>query len=182
LRFEILASQLQALNPILVLAFIPLTTYWIYPALNRICNMTSVRKIALGLGIGAFSFVLVAMAETRLQAGQSVSIMWQVGAFFILTLAEVMVYGTGLEFSYTQAPKGMKSVIMGLFLLSISLGNAFAAFVNFFIQNPDGSNKLEGASYYWFFTILMGITAVLFTLVVRRYKEENYIQSHEGLH
>lgn len=180
-KFEIMASQLQAINPILVLASIPLFSYWIYPAMERVMNLTSLRKIWIGMFIAALSFVIVAMAESRIQAGETVSIMWQVWAFVILTIAEVMVYGTGLEFSYTQAPKSMKSFIMGMFLLTISAGNFFAAFVNFFIQNPDGSSKLEGASYYWFFTALITATAVLFIACTRNYKEECYVQSHDGL-
>ena len=41
---------------------------------------------------------------------------WQVFAYIIMTAAEVLVSITALEFSYTQAPKAMKSFIMGLFL------------------------------------------------------------------
>jgi POT family proton-dependent oligopeptide transporter len=48
-----------------------------------------------------------------------------------------MVSITGLEFAYTQAPKKMKSVIMALFLMSVSLGNLFTAGVHKFIQVPD---------------------------------------------
>ena len=42
---------------------------------------------------------------------------------------------TALEFSYTQAPKKMKSLILGFFLISVSMGNLFTAGVNHFIQN-----------------------------------------------
>ena len=48
-----------------------------------------------------------------------------------------MVSITCLEFSYTQAPKTMKSVIMALFLMSVSVGNLFVALVNKVIQNDD---------------------------------------------
>jgi POT family proton-dependent oligopeptide transporter len=65
---------------------------------------------------------------------------------------------------------------MGFYLLSVSLGNLIAALVNSFIVNPDGSLKLEGASYFWFFTGLMAITAVLFIFAAYFYKEKTYIQ------
>ena len=58
----------------------------------------------------------------------------------------------------------MKSLIMGFFMLSVSLGNIFTAMVNVFIQNPDGSLKIEGASYFYFFAGIMFVTAVLFTV------------------
>ena len=90
-----------------------------------------------------------------------------------------MVSITCLEFSYTQAPKTMKSFIMAFFMLSVSLGNLFTSAVNFFIQNPDGSSKLAGADYFLFFTVLMLATAMLFTLVVRYYRGETYIHDEQ---
>jgi POT family proton-dependent oligopeptide transporter len=87
-----------------------------------------------------------------------------------------MVSITCLEFSYTQAPKKMKSLIMGLYLLSNALGNFFTSCVNFFIENPDGSSKLPGASYYWFFAALMLVTTLLFCVYAAFYREKTYIQ------
>lgn len=180
LTFELLPAQLQAINPILVLALIPVFSMWGYPALNKIFPLNPLRKIALGMFVAAISFAVISIAEERIQAGQTVSMMWQFWAYVILTSAEIMVSITCLEFSYTQAPNSMKSFIMGLYLLCISLGNFFAAMVNFLIQKDDGTFILEGAEYFWFFTATMAITAVLFSLVASRYKIENYIQDHEG--
>ena len=64
-------------------------------------------------------------------------------AYAVLTSSEVLVSITCLEFAYTQAPKAMKSVIMALFLMSVSLGNFFTAGVNAYIQVP---NQLLSAS------------------------------------
>ena len=108
--------------------------------------------------------------------GYKPSVGWQFFAYLILTAAEIMVSITCIEFSYTQSPKKMKSFIMAVYLLSISLGNAFTAVVNASIQNADGSTRLPGADYYWFFTIGMLVTAVLFIPVARRYPVKNYIQ------
>ncbi len=85
-----------------------------------------------------------------------------------------MVSITCLEFSYTQAPKKMKSFIMAVFLLSISLGNAFTAGVNWVMEK--GWLKLAGASYYWFFVIVMLVTAAIFIPVAMRYRAKDYIQ------
>ena len=105
---------------------------------------------------------------------------WQILAYLLLTMAEVMVSITCLEFAYTQAPLAMKSIVMSLFLLSISLGNAVAAGVNFFIQNPDGSSKMEGATYFWFFSILMVFAAICFAVIAAFYQGNTYIQG-EGV-
>ena len=70
---------------------------------------------------------------------------------------------------------------MAFFMMSIALGNLFTSAVNFFIQNPDGSSKLAGADYYWFFTLLMLLTSVLFLLVVKFYREKAYIHDEQTL-
>jgi POT family proton-dependent oligopeptide transporter len=113
--------------------------------------------------------------------GYKPKIAWQLLAYAILTSAEIMVSITCLEFSYTQAPPRMKSLVMSLYLLSVSLGNLFTSLVNKVIQNEDGTSKLPGASYYWFFTALMLATAVVFIFIANTYKGKTYIQDAEPL-
>ena len=129
--------------------------------------------------LAVFSFVIIAFAETSITSGGTPSILWQFWAYVILTAAEVMVSITGLEFSYTQAPNSMKSIIMGFWLLGVSLGNGITALVNQLIVNDDGSYKLEGSEYYWFFAVLMLVTSFAFILVAKRYKVETYIQERD---
>ncbi|MBN1361049.1 MAG: MFS transporter [Sedimentisphaerales bacterium] len=108
--------------------------------------------------------------------GYRPSIGWQFFAYLLLTAGEILASISVLEFSYTQAPKKVKSFVMSLYLLSISLGNVFSAVVNHFIQNPDGSTKLPGASYYWFFAIAMVVTLALYIPVAMRFPVREYIQ------
>jgi POT family proton-dependent oligopeptide transporter len=82
-----------------------------------------------------------------------------------LTAGETLVSPTHLEFSYTQGPIKLKSLVMCTYLFAVSLGNQFTAAVNFFIQNPDGTVKLQGTSYFMFFVWVMLGTAVLFAIV-----------------
>lgn len=117
-----------------------------------------------------------AIVKEQVSAGLRCHINWQMLAYVILTAAEVLVSITALEFSYTQAPNRMKSLIMSLFLLSVTAGNLLAAAVNLLIQNSDGTTWLPGASYYWFFTILQTVAAVLFLVYATSFKEKTYIQ------
>ena len=176
---EWLPSQIQTLNPILILIFIPLYNYVLYPAVERVFVLTPLRKISCGLFIATGSFLIIALIETWIAAGQNPNIVWQLVAYTILTAAEVLVSITALEFSYTQAPRKIKSFIMSLFFMSVSLGNLFTAVVNTVIQNPDGSSTLEGASYFLVFAGLMFAAAVLFIPVAMAFKERTYIQHSE---
>jgi len=172
---EWLPSQIQAINPILILLFIPLFVFVIYPLLSRCMELTALRKMSIGFFVTVGAFMISAYIEQLIAQGQTPPIAWQLLAFVVITAAEVMVSITCLEFSYTQAPLKLKSLIMGLFLLSVSLGNGFTAFVNFWIQNPDGSVVLTGPTYYWFFAGVMFVVACLFLFVVGRYQEATYL-------
>lgn len=177
--YEWLPSQLQTINPILVMVMIPVFSYLIYPFVGLFVRVTPLRKISVGLFLASLAFAVPAWLEMRITAGETPHMVWHFVAYIVITAAEVMVSITCLEFSYTQAPKKMKSFIMGLYLLSVTLGNVITAAVNFFIQNPDGTNKLEGAAYYWFFVGLMFVVAVGFVGVAATYRERTYIQDEE---
>lgn len=176
LGHEILPSQIQSANPLLIMLLVPLFSYWIYPQVEKVVPLTALRKIATGMFVTVLAFALSSWLQMKIDAGQNPHIAWQLLAYVILTCAEVMVSITCLEFSYTQAPNSMKSFIMAFFMMSVAAGNLFTSAVNFLIQNPDGSSKLEGASYFWFFTGVMLVTAILFLVVARRYKEKTHIQ------
>jgi len=162
---ELLPSQIQAANPLLVMLLIPVFSYLVYPQLNKVFTLTPLRKIAIGMFITVIAFTIASLAQQRIDQGGTPHISWQLLAYVVLTSAEVMISITCLEFSYTQAPARMKSFIMAFFMMSIAAGNLFTSAVNFFIQNPDGSSKLEGADYYWFFTLMILATSLLFLLV-----------------
>ncbi|MEI7994344.1 MAG: POT family MFS transporter [Methylococcaceae bacterium] len=170
--FELLPSQIQAANPLLIMLLVPLFSYLIYPFLSRFFVLTALRKMTIGLFITVIAFAIPGSLQRQLDMGFTPSIIWQLLAYILLTSAEVMVSITCLEFSYTQAPKTMKSFVMAFYFLSVAIGNLFTSAVNFFIQNDDGTSKLAGADYFWFFTGLMFITAVLFLFVSRRYQED----------
>ena len=138
-----LPSQIQAINPIMIVILVPIFGFGIYPMVDKIFFLTPLRKVSIGLFVMVIGFAMVSVVQQWIDQGQQPSIGWQIFAYAILTSSEVMVSITCLEFAYTQAPRNMKSVIMALFLMSVSLGNFFTAGVNSFIQIP---NQLESAT------------------------------------
>ncbi|MHC4624189.1 MAG: POT family MFS transporter [Planctomycetota bacterium] len=177
---EWLSAQVVAVNPLFIMAGIPLFNYVIYPGISKLFPLTALRKVAIGFFVTASAFGVSAWIESQIGAGLTPSIGWQILAHGILASAEIMVSITCLEFSYTQAPKKMKSFIMAVFFLSITLGDLFTAFVNKFIQNEDGSSKLAGPSYFWFFAAMMTVTAIIFIFVASRFREKTYIQDENA--
>lgn len=173
---EVLSSQIQAVNAIMILALIPTFQYVIYPAINAVWKLSPLRKIGLGIFTIGVSFLISAWIESRLTAGVKIGIGWQMPAYLLLSAGEVMTSITALEFAYTQAPKHLKAIVQALYLWSITGGNLFTALVQKFIQNADGTSKLPGASFYLFFAILAMVAALVFAVIALRYKEVNYLQ------
>lgn len=132
-QFELLPDQVQSINPILIVTLAPIFSFILYPAVNKFFKLTYLRKISIGLFISVISFVIIGWAEGRMEQGIGVHISWQLLAFFFITTAEVLVSITTLEFSYTQAPNAMKSLIMGIFWLTVTLGNFITTKVNQYI-------------------------------------------------
>jgi POT family proton-dependent oligopeptide transporter len=175
-----LSSQVQALNPVLVILFIPFFSYGVYPLINKFFPLTPLRKISMGFFLAVPAFIIPAWVENQIQMGQAPSIAWQLLSYVFLTAAEVMVSITCIEFSYTQAPKKMKSFVMAGFMLSVSLGNVFTALVNVVIQDKQGTSKLIGAEYFLFFAGAMLLAAFIFIPVAMLYKEKYFIQDESG--
>ena len=257
---NLMESQIQAINPLLILIFIPLASYVAFPLIGRVFTLTPIRKIGIGFFLTVAAFSISATAEERIDAAKAQfratvdaaiargevdvgrtmaalkeerlnaaaadlaaasgmregvpaeqqvqpdaaamaralseggivvsqsgavqraewpSISWQLLAYVVITAAEVLVSITCLEFSYTQAPPKMKSFIMSLYLLSVSAGNVIIALVNRFTKDADGNSTLVGAEYYWFFTKMMAVAAVVFIVVGLLYRPRDYMQAEE---
>jgi POT family proton-dependent oligopeptide transporter len=177
LGMNLIAAQVQTANPILILLFIPLVNYVIYPAIDKIFPLTPLRKIGIGLFLTGLSFVVIVWIQGQIDSGLRPSINWQLLAYVILTLGEAMVSITGLEFSYTQAPNTMKSSVMALWLLTVASGELLVGLFNRWVLNPDGTRKLTDYQYFMSFTVLMFATAVVFVVVSCFYKGRTYLQS-----
>ncbi len=176
LGYEWQKEQMQLINPLCILIFAPLFAYVVYPFINKYFPLTPMRKIGIGLFVTSFSFVICAFIQKWIDAGETPSIQWQVLAYIILTSAEIMVSITCLEFSYTQAPHSIKSIIMSIYLLSVTFGNLLTSYVIRLTSQPQFKKLLQGENYFWFFAGLMLITSLLFMVYARFYKEQTYIQ------
>jgi POT family proton-dependent oligopeptide transporter len=173
MQFE--ASQIAAWNPIMVMGLIPLFSMGLYPLLDKMgLKTTPIRRITWGMFVAAAAFVLVAVIQMSMDASgeeNKVNVMWQFFPYLVITMAEVMISITGLEFAYTQAPRSMKSSVMSIWLLTVFFGNlitAYVAKINFF--------PMASTGYFMFFAILMAIFALIFWFMGSKYKVKNYME------
>src|SRR2546426_6971315 len=52
-------------NPIFILVMLPLFSYVIYPAIDKVFRLTPLRKIGIGLFVTAFAFLIVGWARSE---------------------------------------------------------------------------------------------------------------------
>lgn len=174
--FELLPAQIQAMNPLLILVLTPLTVSLVYPAWSRFVRVTAIHKMSMGMVISGLSFLVVAYAQIGIEAGYRPTVLWQAGAYLLLTFAEVMVSITSLEYAYTHAPRGAKALCMGAYFLSVSLGNAFTAGVNFALSYEYVAGLLAGPNYFLLFAALScAAGGAMWLLSKDRQAEEDYV-------
>lgn len=167
-------NQVPALNPLMVMGLIPLMN-WLYLRSDRLgVQTTPLRRITVGMFIAALSFVIVALLQAWIDGNEAsgaakVWFAWQIIPYLLITVAEVMVSITGLEFAYTQAPARMKSTIMGFWLLTVALGNVLVAFLA-------GFEKLPRVYFFWTFAGLSFAAGLLFALRAYFYVQKDYTQ------
>lgn len=176
---ELKAAQISALNPLMVMMIIPGLNVLVYqPLEKRGVTVKPLLKMTVGMFLSAAAFAVAAVLQTRMEAlagsGDKVHVLWQVAQYLVMTTAEVLVSVTGLEFAYTQAPRRMKSTIMGFWLLGVTFGNILVAFL------APMQKILTLSQFFWVFTGLMAAAAVVFSILAYFYKGKTYLQTESA--
>uniref|UniRef100_A0A8B9ZGK5 Solute carrier family 15 member 1 n=1 Tax=Anas platyrhynchos TaxID=8839 RepID=A0A8B9ZGK5_ANAPL len=137
------------------------------------CTATS---NSLGFG-GAYTIIInecsgnvAALNYSQDIPPNTVHMAWQIPQYFILTCGEVVFSVTGLEFSYSQAPSNMKSVLQAGWLLTVAVGNIIVLIVA-------GASKLsqQWAEYVLFAALLFAV-CIIFSIMAYFY---TYIDPNE---
>ncbi|HEY3288084.1 MAG TPA: oligopeptide:H+ symporter [Gemmatimonadaceae bacterium] len=171
------SSQMQALNPALVMLLIPFNNLVLFPAFKRFgYEMTALRRMTIGIVSSGLSWVVVGFMQVVLDGGTAFSIAWQVLPYALLTLGEVLVSATGLEFAYSQAPQSMKGTLMSFWLLAVTVGNLWVLVVNAGVKNATVTNLIASTGFgvtafqMFFFAAFAFAAALVFGLRARSYK------------
>ncbi|XP_012705051.3 solute carrier family 15 member 1b [Fundulus heteroclitus] len=93
----------------------------------------------------------------------SIHMAWQIPQYFLMTSGEVVFSVTGLEFSYSQAPSNMKSVLQAGWLLTVAVGNIIVLIVAEAATLPD-----QWAEYILFSSLLV-LVCIIFAIMAYFY-------------
>ncbi|GMI44901.1 hypothetical protein TrCOL_g3163 [Triparma columacea] len=125
-------EQLGVVNTAFVLAVLPVLEQYVYPEIERRgVKVTSLRRMGLGMVLAGVAFLASALVEITIlsRPENSVPVAMQIPQYLILTLAEVGVSTTGLEFFYQEAPSNLKTASASLFLLTTAVGDVMGGVI-----------------------------------------------------
>ncbi|XP_047040747.1 peptide transporter family 1 isoform X1 [Helicoverpa zea] len=105
----------------------------------------------------------------------SIHILWLIPQYVVMTMGEVMFSVTGLEFSFTQAPASMKSVLQSVWLLTVAFGNLIVVLI------VEGNFLDAQWKEFFLFAGLMLIDMLIFTTMAFKYKYNELRSSEENL-
>ncbi len=183
-EFTLLPAQMQALNPLLVMLLIPFNNFVLFPLLERIgYTPTPLRRMTAGIAFSALSWIVIGTIQVSMDAGTPTSMAWQILPYALLTMGEVLVSATGLEFAYSQAPASMKGAIMALWYLAVTVGNLWVLVVNAAVKNDAvlGTIRESGvgviAFQMYFFAAFALLAAAVFGWYAKRYKMVDHYRS-----
>jgi len=199
--FGMTAEQMQAVNPLLIVIFLPIINFLFTFLTNKGINVRATDKMMLGfiltaatMGVMAYCGSLTGMAEKQdkidADSGQivrnadgtaqqievipedrKVSLWYQAIAYFFMTMAEILISVTGLELAFVAAPKNMKSFVTSLWLLTVALAN-------WGINAPLSQfyPKMHPASYFAMMAAIMFAVIIAFYFIAQHFNRAMAIQ------
>ncbi|MEQ1513659.1 MAG: MFS transporter [Lysobacteraceae bacterium] len=178
------AGQMQALNPLLVMALIPFNNLVLYPLLTKSgFKVTALRRMGFGIAFSGLAWVFAGMIQLWIDGGDPVSLAWQILPYALLTFGEVLVSATGLEFAYSQSPPKMKGVIMSFWMLSVTFGNVWVLLTNAAVRNETAMARIastglsENAFLMFFFAGFAFVAALVFAAYAKRYPLQDHYRA-----
>ncbi len=132
--FSFGAEEMQSFNPLLVMIFVPVMTLLVYPYVGRWSK--PLKRMGIGIVLAGLSYGVVALLQQFLDEGAQLSIMWQGVPYLMLTISEILVSTTGLEYAYTAAGKNMKSLVSSFWFLTSTMGNFLVIYLTTLVSDP----------------------------------------------
>ncbi|TFH65920.1 MAG: MFS transporter [Candidatus Zixiibacteriota bacterium] len=159
-------DAIQGLNPILIVIMSPFFAWlWMKTDRNKARPLSSPRKMLIGFVLVILCMVLMTVAGF-LAASSKVSILWEVGAYVLITAAELCISAIGLQLAFEEAPEHMKSMITGLWLCTVFFGDILAGlFSRLYTQTTPGN-------FFGMMTVMIALVTVAFYQVGKRFERK----------
>ena len=161
--FTVPASWFQSLNPVFIVLFGPLfSALWVWLARRHREPSTPLKFIfgLVGMGLG---FVVMAAAARLVAGGHMVGMGWLSVTYLLHTWAELALSPVGLSVTTKLVPPRFVSQSLGIFFVSLSLGNLLAGRI---AGNFDASNLAAMPGQFMFIFWFAAASALALALSV----------------
>lgn len=139
-RYDMPSSWSQAINSVMILAFTPLLiALWARQA-RRNSEPSTVFKMAIGCGLQALSFVIMAGVASITGPHGQATWLWLILFFVVFTVGELYLSPIGLALVSRVAPPQVLSLMMGLWFIAVFIGNLLGGYVGGFWTNMTATN------------------------------------------
>ncbi len=131
-KLHVPPDAMSTVDDALCVVLIPLFDMVLYPLWARRTGgrePPALHKMMLGMVCVTLGYVVCGVLQTfmdRSPAG-SVSIAWQIPQYVFVASGEVLVAIPGLEYSYSQAPPALKSLVTSIWMVVNALGSGIIA-------------------------------------------------------
>ncbi|MER5623131.1 peptide MFS transporter [Streptosporangium sp. NPDC002544] len=149
---RITPATTQSFNPLFIMIFVPVfAALWVRLG-NRV---TAPHKFSAGLFINGLSFMIMALAAKLAESGR-ISVWWLVLVYLVQVFGELSLSPVGLSVTTKLAPEAFKSQMLGLWFISISVGDAVGG------QTGRLKNYMSEPAYF----LTLALIAVVASLVL----------------
>jgi POT family proton-dependent oligopeptide transporter len=165
--WEMPASWLQSVNPIFIILLAPVfAAIWIRLGMRNL-DPSLPFKFGLGLVSLGLGFAVMIFAAQFAAQGEQVLPLWLVLTYLLHTTGELCLSPVGLSAVTKLAPRKYLGQMMGLWFISISLGNLFAGLIagQFDSENLQQMPDLFLSIFLW--TAGPGVFLILCTRLLR---------------
>jgi len=157
--FSFPASWLQSMNAAFIICFAAAFAWMWIKLGNR--QPGSVAKFSIAMAFATLGFVVMMIAAQRAGADGQVSPMWLIVTYLLHTTGELFLSPVGLSAMTDLAPTRVAGLMMGLWFLSLSMGNYIAGRLASFYGGMPPQDLFRTLA------IITLVTAVLLALLVR---------------
>lgn len=157
-------GMIQGANPVLIVILLPLVTLFWHNLDRRGMKLRPTDKMLIGFILATVTMGMMAAAGFLTSKEAKISVIWEVAAYVVITIAETCISVVGLELAFTAAPNQMKSFVTACWLLTVFAGDLVAAPLTRLYDET-----MSPGPYFVLLTVLMLAVTVVFVPVASQF-------------
>lgn len=164
----LLSTWFQSVNSTFIIIFAPMFAYlWVWLA-KRNLNPSTPAKFAFGLLLLALGFFMMVLASSFVARGELAMPTWLILTYMFHTFGELALSPVGLSATTKLAPRRFSGQLMGMWFISIALGNLVAGQI---AGEFDPDNVTAFPDQYWGIVMTTAGTGIILLLLTKPLKK-----------